>query len=690
MRVPRVAVPNFSGSYLEWPSFRDLFLSLVGNNAKIPNVQKLSYLKKLVLETKLINNIKVTSDNYKAAWEILEKRFENERIIVAELLNSIFTIPNATGSANDIKVILDTTLEALRELKNLQRPVESYDDWLVFIIVKKLDRLSLEKWNELIGDERSVIEWVTLEEFLNVRFRILEGNGAVDSNAVDSNAVQQTQSTLAAKSSKSSCHLSENKAKTDKVKCYYCKGGHRAKSCFTFKKKNPSERRKIVESANLCFNCLSPGHRLAECSSTRNCFKCGLQHHSLLHLDSVPRSAVQDRNSRNPTSKDISSSSSSTSLSNHLVEYVSDSNTDVLLATAIIVVNYGSGKKVFLKALLDQGSQMSLMTTFAARKLRLDSEPYTGIPLTGAGGDAIDTRRGVVNFSFCSRINDCRFQTTALVLDDVSHYQQTNCSAFSEASKRFQQIELADPNFEGSSRIDVLLAADIYAQIVLEGVKRFHGILVQNTSLGWILSGQYKRNNCLVPSLSVHQVSHPVEKLLRAFWEIEEIPIDRESLLSIDELACEKIFQDTHSRNKSGRYVVRLPFKVFKGTKELGYSRGLAISSQIRMENRFNKNPILKEQYVKFMEESIQHGHMELVPEKDLEKPTSQCFYMPHHAVVRESSTTSLRVVFNASQKSSTGVSLNDLLHTGPKLQSHLFDILIRYRKHFVCYMSDV
>lgn len=48
LRVPRVAVPEFSGDYLEWPSFRDLFVSLVGQNPKIPNVQKLSYLKKVV------------------------------------------------------------------------------------------------------------------------------------------------------------------------------------------------------------------------------------------------------------------------------------------------------------------------------------------------------------------------------------------------------------------------------------------------------------------------------------------------------------------------------------------------------------------------------------------------------------------------------------------------------------------
>lgn len=671
LRVPRVAVPEFSGSYLEWPSFRDLFKSLVGDNPKVPNVQKLSYLKKIVVgdTSRIIKNIKITSDNYQAAWDLLEDRFENDRLIVYELLNNIYSIPTATGGSNGIKLILDTTMESLRELKNLNRPIDEYSDWLVFLIVKKLDAQSLEKWNELIGDERDVIEWKKLEEFLNTRFRILEGNKRVDTRQAETSSKQN--------SSKSACHLSENHPKADKrsdkvtVKCYYCKGGHRAKSCFSFKNKNPSERRRMVESANLCINCLSPSHKLVECASTRNCFKCGLQHHTLLHLDS-PRQENQFQAKNSNTRALESTSSSESSVANHLVDHIVDSKKDVLLATAVIVVKCGSGKKVFLKALLDQGSQMSLISTYAAKRLRLAVEPYTGIPLSAAGGERIDTRRGIANFSFVSRINDSQFQTTALLVDTVTQYQHANFEAFPEACRLFPRIELADPEYEDSKRIDVLLAGDVYGQVVLDGVKKFCGILVQNTSLGWILSGQYNSDNCLMPCLNVHQVSLPLEKLLQQFWEIEELQPNPKSLLSVDELACEK------------------PFKLAKDSKELGYSRGLAVSSQLRMENRFDKNPVLKEKYHDFMDQSIQMRHMELVSEEDLQKPPSECFYMPHHAVLRDSSTTSLRVVFNASQKSATGVSLNDLLHTGPKLQTHLFDILIRYRKHFVCYLSDV
>jgi len=53
---------------------------------------------------------------------------------------------------------------------------------------------------------------------------------------------------------------------------------------------------------------------------------------------------------------------------------------------------------------------------------------------------------------------------------------------------------------------------------------------------------------------------------------------------------------------------------------------------------------------------------MELIPSEEIKNPKNQVYYIPHHYVLKESSTTSLRFVFNASAKSSTGVSLNDAM----------------------------
>ncbi|CAH0551006.1 unnamed protein product [Brassicogethes aeneus] len=56
-------------------------------------------------------------------------------------------------------------------------------------------------------------------------------------------------------------------------------------------------------------------------------------------------------------------------------------------------------------------------------------------------------------------------------------------------------------------------------------------------------------------------------------------------------------------------------------------------------------------------------------------------YYIPHQAVVKESSTTTkLRVVFVASCKTTNGISLNDCMLTGLRLQQDLLNILLRWR----------
>ena len=75
--------------------------------------------------------------------------------------------------------------------------------------------------------------------------------------------------------------------------------------------------------------------------------------------------------------------------------------------------------------------------------------------------------------------------------------------------------------------------------------------------------------------------------------------------------------------------------------------------------------------------------HSKLVPVEDLSKPDSETYYLPMHGVVKESSTTTkLRVVFDATAKSTSGHSLNEVLLSGPVLYPLLVNILVKFRQH--------
>jgi len=66
-------------------------------------------------------------------------------------------------------------------------------------------------------------------------------------------------------------------------------------------------------------------------------------------------------------------------------------------------------------------------------------------------------------------------------------------------------------------------------------------------------------------------------------------------------------------------------------------------------------------------------------------------YYIPLQAVLRpESTTTKMRIVFDASTKSSSGLSLNDNLLCGAKLQQDFPSIVLRFRLHSVVFTADV
>ena len=91
--------------------------------------------------------------------------------------------------------------------------------------------------------------------------------------------------------------------------------------------------------------------------------------------------------------------------------------------------------------------------------------------------------------------------------------------------------------------------------------------------------------------------------------------------------------------------------------------------------------------YKEFMQEYLELGHM-----KKVEGPLNKsAYYMPHHGVLKEtSSTTKLRVVFNASAKSGKNASLNEILMTGPTVQSSLWAILLRFRLFPFMFTADI
>ncbi|GBO17997.1 hypothetical protein AVEN_3578-1 [Araneus ventricosus] len=116
-----------------------------------------------------------------------------------------------------------------------------------------------------------------------------------------------------------------------------------------------------------------------------------------------------------------------------------------------------------------------------------------------------------------------------------------------------------------------------------------------------------------------------------------------------------------------------------KSPPELRNTETRALKCFYRLEGKLDRDPILKRQYLEFMRDYLVLNHMELIPVSEVLNPR-RC-HLPHHGVRKDDSTTTkLRVVFNASATDSEGHSLNDYLEKGPKLQKDLLKLLLKFR----------
>ncbi|XP_065082561.1 uncharacterized protein LOC135704951 [Ochlerotatus camptorhynchus] len=159
-------------------------------------------------------------------------------------------------------------------------------------------------------------------------------------------------------------------------------------------------------------------------------------------------------------------------------------------------------------------------------------------------------------------------------------------------------------------------------------------------------------------------------------------------LLLHDEVACDELYQATTTRNADGRCVVALP-KSQNPHITLGESRAIAERRLRSLERRLERDEAVEVAYHEFMDEYLRLGHM-----RRLEDPVDDSlkhYYLPHHPVFKASSTTTkVRVVFDASCRTSSGNSLNDILLVGPVVQEDLQSIEMRFRTKPVGVLADV
>ncbi|GFY15337.1 integrase catalytic domain-containing protein [Trichonephila clavipes] len=198
---------------------------------------------------------------------------------------------------------------------------------------------------------------------------------------------------------------------------------------------------------------------------------------------------------------------------------------------------------------------------------------------------------------------------------------------------------------------DILIGSELFFEILKpeQHYLQEGNVILQNTKFGYLVTGtlpqsQQQANCCLIsePSLDI---------TVKKFFELESLPDDsKEITKSEEEIYCEEHFVSTYKRDKTGRFIVRLPIK--ENAETLGYSKENAIKRLKGIWEKLNKNNTMGTVYKEFMNEYELLGHMEEIKNETLDKIN---YYIPHHSVYKPKTSTPLRVVFDASAKTTSG-----------------------------------
>lgn len=353
-----------------------------------------------------------------------------------------------------------------------------------------------------------------------------------------------------------------------------------------------------------------------------------------------------------------------------------------LLATAIVNMSDINGRDIPCRALLDSGASTNFISERFTKLLNLKQSK--GNLSIGGIGATTTSSKSCCHISFSSLYDSTTvFNTTAAVLPKISDHHPAN-STIEMKALALPEVQLADPHFSKPQKIDLLIGAGLFWNLLMPGKIKVpeSSLILQETKLGWIVGGQVCGGVESVSAMTSE--SHDsgtlndnknLNELVQRFWAIDSCCINGKEM-SANDRACDDHFNEHTRRNVDGSYSVRLPFS--KDPSILGESFHIAMKRFYNLERKLNKQPETKAMYSNFINEYEQLKHLQLVHSFNPSVP--HCF-LPHHGIMKLSSTsTKMRVVFDASCKTSSGISLNDTLHSGPKLQEDLFTTMSRFR----------
>ena len=663
VRLPPLTLSTFDGNPMQWPAFWDLFNSAIHERNDLSSSAKFHYLISQLRgdAQNLLAGFDHTDAEYDEAVELLTNTYGKSKLIIQARLHAVFDLDPPEASSTALSRFRAAYEGHLRALKSLGCNITDSGYIYAALLMRKLPRRLADNINRATNSD----SW-TLEELR----RAIDDEIILLRAAEPSSDIKDEYLSLSSASfhvnigNKSDPKDSSKNVKTTRnfsIKCGFCASDlHYSTQCEKFS--SYADRINRVKTLRLCFNCLLPGHAVSNCKNNHSCRNCKKRHHT---------SICRNENLSNPTALSVSASDSF--------------NSGNILPTALINLDQNGNHSTI--ALFDGCSQKSFVTSSLVDKLNLHYIDETSLSLDGFQSTGNREKYPIVSLPVYTPTEV--INVSAIVVNSLPERLFMNGRSESVRVLSKMNLNLADPTCDTDlyNSVSVLIGVDNYYKFVY-AQKIIDDLYLIPSKLGNMIAG----NVTPKANISVNLVS----TILKV--SCDRTQTDIENLWKMDKIGIDDTVDESHEDHpaiikfkqtltyENGKYCAGLPWKEDPRTLPTNYN--MAMSRMLSVVNSLRKVPKNLEKYHNVIKDQLKSDYIEIVENSEL---TSTCHYLPHHAVMKESNTTPLRVVFDCSAKTAQcPLSLNDCLYSGPPLLNDLCSVLLRFRLNGYCCTADI
>ena len=679
LNMPKVELEVFSGDPLRNHEFLksfDLNVDCMASDADMKLTRLIQYTsgraKDAIRSCLLIGG----DSGYQQARSILEERFGNAHL-VSEHVTRELRRDKPVRSPEDIRHLADALENAQMILTKLDMLNEVNSQRTIMDIVSRYPSFVQNRWKRKVFKtkkaEGSYPDFDALCEFameisseinypvygdFNVKKteRAKPKHVSANVSAAQSSDAQLTHSSNAAANAPAHNRVSRPYARPE-APCVMCGVCHRLWHCEQFRKLSPPERLNIVQTNNLCHNCLLSSHDVSQCGKKSVCSVkgCGKKHTMYIHID-------EQRD--NQVGVDVKVSNA----------YVNGDKTFM----PIVQVLVNDSQTAF--ALLDTASSNSFCSRKLASTLNLSGQ-LSEYKLSTIGGSKM-TKSDVVSMSISPVTNnhgDEMKMSGVFVIDSIP---VKNSPINAQDYEHLTGLELAAANGPvnlGQDYSEALIPLEVRSG------DRGEPFAVR-TRFGWCINGTLNRTKVRGQVIS-HFVclpnSNSANDDISRLWRLENDGLDHELSWSQHDKAVMELWEQ-ECRQVDGHYELPIPWKNNAPLPNNFVVAKSRLDSTIKKLKREN----LLDRYTTEIEKMIACGYAESVP-SDAICTSERTWYLPHHAVLSEKKPDKVRIVFDCASKFH-GKSLNDRCMQGPDLVNKLLHVLLRFRLHSYAIQADI